>query len=343
MSAPSATCNRQWLLARRPRGAPSAEDVRFAESPLREPQAGEVLVRNLMLACEPAQLTWMSADSYVPAVAIGDVVRCLAAGEVVSSRDPLFQPGQLVQGWFGWQDYALARREGPFPIAPLRPGVPIAIALGLLGSTGLAAYFGLHEIGRPQPGETVLVSAAAGATGSVVGQLARLHGCRAVGIAGGPEKCRFLTEELGFDAAIDYKGENLMTRLRQTCPAGVDVYFDNVGGRTLDAALLHLALRGRVVLCGALASYAQAGGAPGPRNYLRLLRQRGRMEGFVVLDFMERAEPALARLEAWWREGALKQHVDLQHGLEQAPSALARLFRGQNRGKQLVELGAPGG
>jgi NADPH-dependent curcumin reductase CurA len=337
----SAVVNRQWLLARRPRGEPSAEDFRFAESALREPGEGEILVRNLMLACEPAQLTWMSGDSYVPAIALGDVVRSLAAGEVVISRDPHFQPGQLVQGWFGWQDYALARREGPFPIAPLRANVPLETALGLLGSTGLAAYFGLVEIGRPRAGETVLVSAAAGATGAIVGQLARLHGCRVVGIAGGPEKCRYLIDALGFDAAIDYKGENVMTRLRVTCPAGVDVYFDNVGGRILDAALLHLALHARVVLCGALAGYAEGGAAPGPRNYLRLLRQRARMEGFVVLDFMHRAEPALARLEALWREGKLREQVDLQHGLEQAPAALTRLFCGQNRGKQLVALAAP--
>jgi hypothetical protein len=334
--------NRQWLLARRPRGEPSSEDFRLAEAALREPEAGEVLVRNLMLACEPAQLTWMIGDSYVPAIALGEVVRCLAAGEVVSSRDPLFQAGQLVQGWFGWQDYALARREGPFPIAPLRPNVPLQTALGLLGTAGLAAYFGLFEIGQPRAGETVLVSAAAGATGAIVGQLARLHGCRVVGIAGGSEKCRYLTEQLGFDAAIDYKHENLMTRLRQSCPAGVDVYFDNVGGRTLDAALLHLALHGRVVLCGALSSYADSGAA-GPRNYMRLLRQRARMEGFVVLDFMDRAEAALARLEALWREGKLTEQVDLAHGLEQAPDALARLFRGQNHGKQLVKLGEPAG
>jgi NADPH-dependent curcumin reductase CurA len=336
--------NRQWLLQSRPKGAElRAEDFRFAEAPLPEPGEGELLVRNLMLSCEPAQLTWLMGDSYVPAVQVGEVVRSLAAAQVVRSRDPAFRAGQLLSGWFGWQDYALARRDGLYPITPLRENVPVENALSILGTTGLTAYFGLHEVGRPKAGETLLVSAAAGATGALVGQLGKLHGCRVVGIAGGPEKCRQLVEELGFDAAIDYKGENLMTRLRQTCANGVDIYFDNVGGRTLDAVLLYLALRGRVVLCGALASYGEGAAAQGPRNYLRLLRQRGRMEGFVVLDFMERAEQALGELEALWRGGKLKDRVDLQHGLEQAPAALARLFRGENRGKQLIKLADPSG
>lgn len=329
--------NRSWLLARRPKGEPCADDLSWSEQDVPEPAEGELLVRNLMLSCEPAQRSWMAGDSYVPAIAIGEVVRSLAAAEVVSSRTPLFQPGQLVQGWFGWQDYALASTSGPYPILPLRPAIPLTSNLATFGTAGLAAYFGLMEIGRPRAGETVLVSAAAGATGSLVAQLARLQGCRVIGIAGGADKCRYLREELGLDEAIDYKHENLLTRLRKSCPDGVDIYFDNVGGRTLDSALLYLALHGRVVLCGALSSYTEA--APeGPRNYLRLLRQRARMEGFVVLDYLSRAEQALSALEGYWHAGKLKERVDVVQGLEQAPAALARLFRGENQGKQLVEI-----
>jgi hypothetical protein len=270
-------------------------------------------------------------------------MRSIAVGEVVSSRDPRYRPGELVQGLFGWQDYAVTRDGGAFPILRVPPGVRVETAMSAVGITGLTAWFGLVEIGRARPGETVVVSAAAGATGSVVGQLAKIRGCRAIGIAGGEEKCRWLTGTLGLDAAIDYKSENVMTRLRQTCPRGIDVYFDNVGGRVLDAALAHLALRGRVVLCGAMSSYNDVAQAPGPKNYLRLLVQRGRMEGFIVMDYLTRAGEALPELERWWREGRLQDRVDVQHGLENAPAALARLFSGENRGKQLVRIAEPSG
>ncbi len=333
-----APINRQWLLARRPRGLVSAEDFRWVEAPVPDAQDGELIVRNLYLSCDPTQRGWMESQTYLPPVQIGEVMRSIAAGEVVSSRDPQFRSGDLVQGLFGWQDYAVARAGGTFPISRVTPGVPIETAMSILGNTGLTAYFGLLEIGRPRAGETVVVSAAAGATGSAVGQIARIHGCRAVGIAGGPEKCRYLTETLGFDAAIDYRSENVMTRLRQTCPSGIDVYFDNVGGRILDAALAHLALRGRVVLCGAVASYNDMAQAPGPRNYVKLLVERGRMEGFIVLDYLPRAAEAVPVLTRWWREGKLKDRVDVQHGLENAPMVLARLFSGENKGKQLLKI-----
>jgi NADPH-dependent curcumin reductase CurA len=271
-------------------------------------------------------------------VRIGEVMRSFAVAEVLTSLDPRFHPGQLVQGLFGWQDYCIARNDGLYPILPVPPGVPIETALSVLGNTGMTAYFGLLDVGRPRAGETVLVSAAAGATGSAVGQIARIQGCRAVGIAGGAEKCRVLTDEFGFDAAIDYKSENVMTRLRQTCPNGVDIYFDNVGGRILDAALMHLALRGRVVICGAMSGYTDMVAAPGPKNYLKLLIQRGRMEGFVVIDYLTRSDEALTALAGWLREGKLKDRVDVQQGLENAPTALGRLFRGENRGKQLLKV-----
>jgi NADPH-dependent curcumin reductase CurA len=333
-----APINRRWLLARRPEGIVSAEDFRWVEEPVGEPREGELVVRNLVLSCDPTQRGWMEAQTYLPPVPLGEVMRSIAVGEVVSSRDPRYRPGELVQGLLGWQDYATIRAGGPFPISRLPLGVPIETAMSALGNTGLTAYFGLLEIGRACAGETVVVSAAAGATGSVAGQIAKIQGCRAIGIAGGEEKCRLLTETLGFDAAIDYKSENVMTRLRQTCPRGIDVYFDNVGGRVLDAALAHLALRGRVVICGAMSSYNDVAQAPGPKNYLRLLVQRGRMEGFIVLDYLARAGEALPQLERWWREGKLVDRVDVQHGLENAPAALARLFAGENRGKQLLRI-----
>ncbi len=333
--------NRQWLLARRPRGAVTREDFEWSERPIPEPADGEILVRNLYVSCDPTQRGWMAADTYLPAVAIGEVMRAFAVGEVVESRAPRFSPGQLVQGLFGWQDYAIVSPGSPAAPAPLPPDVPIETAMSALGLTGITAYFGLLEVGRPQPGETVVVSGAAGATGSVVGQVARIKGCRAVGIAGGPEKCRYLVEQLGFDAAIDYRNEDLSQRLRETCPKGVDVFFDNVGGPALEAALERLAMRGRVVLCGAISSYNDAAPPRGPRNYLNLLVRRGRMEGFIILDFMKRAPEAVAALAQWMREGKLKDRVDVEHGLEKAPDALLRLFTGQNQGKQLVKIAEP--
>jgi NADPH-dependent curcumin reductase CurA len=330
--------NRQWLLARRPRGAISSEDFRWTESSIPEPREGEILVRNLCLSCDPTQRGWMSRDTYLPAVRIGEVMRSFAVGQVVASRDARFGEKQLVQGLFGWQDYAVARHDDSHPILPVPAGVSVETALSALGYTGMTAYFGLLEIGRPRPGETVVVSGAAGATGSVVGQIAKLVGCRAIGIAGGSAKCDMLTRDLGFDAAIDYKAENLATRLRETCPDGVHVYFDNVGGRTLDAALMRLARGGRVVLCGAISIYNDDGQAPGPRNYLQLLVQRGRMEGFIVLDYVQRAHEAMTALAGWMREGRLKDRVDVQHGLENAPGAVARLFNGENQGKQLLKI-----
>ena len=210
--------------------------------------------------------------------------------------------------------------------------------MSALGLTGMTAYFGLLEVGRPAPGETVVVSGAAGATGSVVGQIARIKGCRAIGIAGGPEKCRWLTDEAGFDGAIDYKSENVPARLKELCPKGIDIFFDNVGGDILDAALARLAMRGRVVLCGGIANYDPTEPAPGPKNYLNLVRQRGRMEGFIILDYLPRAHEAIGALAGWVQAGKIRHKVDVQHGLENAPAALRRLFDGHNDGKQLLRV-----
>jgi NADPH-dependent curcumin reductase len=333
--------NHQWLLVRRPQGLIRAADFRWNEGEIGEPAEGEILVRNLCLSCDPTQRGWMAGDTYWPAVKMGDVMRSFAVGEVIASNIAKYRIGDRVQGLFGWQEYCAAREDDLYPILPVPRGVSVESALSALGNTGMTAYFGLLDVGRPRPGETVVVSAAAGATGSVVGQIAKAKGCRAIGIAGGPDKCAWLTTELGFDAAIDYKSENVMTRLRQTCPDGIDIYFDNVGGRILDAALAHLALHGRVVVCGAMSSYNDVTGMTGPRNYLRLLVQRGRMEGFVVIDYLDRAPEAIAQLRQWLLEGKLKDRVDVQRGLENAPAVVARLFAGQNQGKQLLTIADP--
>ena len=330
--------NRQWRLAARPQGMVGDEHFRWMEEPAPEVTAdGQVLVRTLYLSCDPTQRGWMARDTYLPAVRIGEVMRSFGVGRVVESRHPDYREGQLVQGLLGWQDYALLDGDSA-RLSVVPEGVPIPIAMSALGITGLTAYFGLLEIGRPEAGETVVVSGAAGATGSVVGQIARLRGCRVVGIAGGPEKCRWLVDEARFDAAIDYRSEDVAARLGELCPGGIDIYFDNVGGEILDAALARLAFKGRVVLCGAIADYNRSELGPGPRNYLNLLLQRGRMEGFIILDFLERAGEAVAELGRWVEAGEIKVEVDIQEGLENAPRTLRRLFTGANRGKQLLKV-----
>jgi NADPH-dependent curcumin reductase CurA len=316
-------------------------DFTWAEEPVPTVGPGQVLVRNLYLSMDPTQRGWMSRDTYIPAMAVGDVVRSFGVGQVVGSRHDGFKQGDVVQGGVGWQDYLLTDGGGPLPIVRLPGGVDIPLAMSVLGLTGVTAYFGLLEVGRPKEGETVVVSGAAGATGSVVGQIAKIEGCRVVGIAGGPDKCGWLTGEAGFDAAIDYKGERVDRRLRELCPNGIDVFFDNVGGEVLDAALANLAMRGRVVICGAIAGYNEKVPPPGPRNYLSLLVQRGRMEGFIILDYMDRAGEAVAALSRWVREGKLRHREDIQEGLENAPATLRRLFEGKNRGKQLLRIAEP--
>jgi NADPH-dependent curcumin reductase CurA len=333
--------NRQWLLARRPEGLVSAEDFRLAETPAVEPSDGEALVRNLYLSIDPTQRGWMAGDTYLPAVKIGEVMRSFAVGQVVESRHPALRQGQIVQGLFGWQDYAIARPGSSSSPTPVPSGVPVETAMSVLGLTGITAYFGRLDVGRPKPGETVVVSGAAGATGAAAAQIAKIAGCRVIGIAGGPEKCRYLVDDLGLDGAVDYKSENLARRLRELCPSGIDVFFDNVGGPALDVVLLLLALRGRIVICGGISHYNDARPTSGPANYLALISKRGRMEGFLVLDYLSRSGEAVAALSGWIRDGKLKDRVDVLDGLENAPAALLRVFEGKNRGKQLVKLASP--
>jgi NADPH-dependent curcumin reductase CurA len=328
--------NRRWLLARRPEGALKDSDFSFVETEAPAPGEGEVLVRTQMLSCDPTQRALIAGDTYLPAVKIGEVVRSFGAGRVEASNSPSFKVGDIVLGLVGWQDYPAMKASGQLNKLP--PGTPLELAMGVLRMIGVTAYFGLLDVGRPVAGETVLVSGAAGATGSVVGQIAKIKGCRAIGIAGGSEKCRWLTDELGFDAAIDYKSEDVKARLKELCPKGVDIFFDNVGGPILDAALGRLAMRGRIVVCGGIAAYDAAEPPPGPKNYLNLVSKRGRMEGFLVFDYMPRAAEAIGALAGWVKEGKLKHRVDVQHGLENAPATLRRLFEGKNEGKQLLRV-----
>ena len=245
--------NRQWLLASRPVGMINESNFEYREAEVPSPGPGEMLVRNLYLSFDPAQRGWtLDRASYVPPVQIGEPMRAGAIGQVIESNHPDFSTGAIVQGTFGWQDYAVVGSGGPISPMPVPPGVPLTLPLGALGITGLTAYFGLLDLGEPKEGETVVISGAAGATGSVAGQIAKLQGCRVIGIAGGPKKCAWLTEQAGFDAAIDYKSENLDTRLRELCPSGVDVFFDNVGGSTLETVLGLIAQNARIVLCGGI-------------------------------------------------------------------------------------------
>jgi len=329
--------NRVFRLASRPVGMIKDSDFTFGEEPRPELTAdGQVLVRNLYLSVDPTQRGWLERDTYMPAIPIGDVVRSFGAGRVVASRDPGFVPGDLVSGLVGWQDYAVMSGAGM--LRKLPPGVPIPNALSIFGITGLTAYFGLLELGKPASGETVVVSGAAGATGMMVGQIAKIKGARVIGIAGGKDKCAYLTGELGFDAAIDYKSEDVAARLSELCPQGLHVFFDNVGGPILDAALANLAMRARVIICGAISMYNEMRAMEGPRNYLNLLVKRSRMEGFVLSDYLSRAGEAVQDLAAWFQAGRIKDRVDIVEGLENAPAALRRLFTGQNIGKQLVKI-----
>ncbi len=329
--------NRQWTLAKRPSGRLQTSDFNWVESPLPPCGPGEVLIRNLYLSCDPTQRGWLAYDTYLPAVKIGEVVRSVAAGKIIQSNHPDYTVGELVSGLLGWQDYSVIQ-PARGNLTRLPAGVPIPLAMGALGMTGLTAYIGLLDIGRPKEGETVLVSGAAGATGSVAGQIAKVKGCRAIGIAGGADKCKWVVEQGGFDACIDYKNEDVQRRIAELCPKGVDIYFDNVGGPILDAALLRLGRNGRVVLCGGISTYNATGRTEGIQNLNRLIVQRGRMEGFIILDHAARFGEALRDLSAWVAAGRVKNEVDIQVGLENAPETLNRLFDGKNLGKQLLKI-----
>lgn len=304
------------------------------------PGDGEALVRNLYLSLDPAMRGWMrEGDSYIEPVKLGEVMRGATVGEVLESKHPGYRPGDKVLGMLGWQDYAVVGHGDGAPRKLPDVPLPITAFLSVLGGTGLTAYFGLLDVGQPKEGDTVLVNAAAGAVGSVVGQIAKIHGCRAVGIAGSDEKCAWLTGELGFDAAINYKTQNLREALKETCPQKIDVFFDNVGGEQLDVTLAHIARGARVVICGAISTYNAEGALPpGPSNYIYLLLRRARMEGFIVFDYASRFGEGGEQLGRWVSEGKLRYREHVVDGLENAPSAIHMLFDGRNRGKLIVKI-----
>jgi hypothetical protein len=319
----------------------SPSDFELVETPVPALSEGEYLVRNLYISFDPTMRGWMEdRESYMPPVALGEVMRCSTVSQVVESNNPSYAPGDILTGLFGMQEWAVGG-HGFMHGTPVAEGIPLTWPLGVMGLTGMTAYFGLLELGKPQPGETVLVSGAAGATGSVAAQIAKLKGCRVVGIAGGPEKCAWLVNEAGLDAAIDYKSENVQERIRELCPDGVNVYFDNVAGPVLDAALANLALRARVVMCGGISGYSEEESPPGPRNLMNVIIQRARMEGFIIIDYVSRFPEAAAELQQWIREGKIVHQEDVQKGIENAPETFLRLFRGQNLGKQLLKLADP--
>jgi NADPH-dependent curcumin reductase CurA len=330
--------NAQCRLAARPVGLPKPTDWSYVEEPAQEPGDGEIRVQMEYLSLDPAMRSWMNAGrSYVPPVDVGEVMRAAGIGRVIDSNHPDHEVGESVYGVFGVQRYAVSDGRGVTRVDTTL--APAPVHLGVLGLSGLTAYFGLLDIGRPEPGQTVVVSGAAGSVGSVVGQIARIEGCRAVGIAGGPEKCRWLVDELGFDAAVDYKAGDLRAQLKAAAPDRVDVFFDNVGGEVLDAVLPRLARGARVVISGSISQYNATEAPRGPANYMQLLVMRASMTGFVIFDFAARFAEGSAQLAEWLRSGELRSREDVVDAdVGDFPDVLLRLFRGENTGKLVMRL-----
>jgi NADPH-dependent curcumin reductase CurA len=336
--------NRQWRIARRPVGMARESDFEWRNEPVPAPGPGQVLVRNQYLAIDPTSRVWMrQEDTDLPAQALGSVVRGFTIGIVEQSRNSAFAEGDVVTGALGWQDYAVTDGASDFLIPVPRDAANSPVMhLGLLGHVGVTAYFGLLEVGKPKGGETLVVSSAAGAVGSLVGQIGRLYGCRVVGIAGTDEKCRWIVDQLGFDAAINYKSEPVYKRLREYCPRGIDIYFDNVGGAILEDVLNLLNSRARIVVCGMLALYNDVGGSlalpAGPNNLLNLMAKRARMEGFLGLEYRDRAAEAIDSILAWHEAGKIHYRLNIIEGLRNAPQAMTRVFDGSNSGRLVVKI-----
>jgi NADPH-dependent curcumin reductase CurA len=328
--------NKQILVKELPQGQLQEKHFEMHEAAQPEPAPGEVLTRTVLLSLDPANRAWMQGATYRAPVLPGEVMSGYALAEVVESKDPRFQAGQIVECENGWQEYACQPADA---LIPVQPRTALPHHLSVLGLTGLTAYFGLLDIGQPRPGETVLVSAAAGATGSVAGQIARIAGCRVVGIAGSDEKCAWLTDELGFHASINYKTQKVSRAIKETCPAGVDVFFDNTGGDILDATLFRMNQGGRVVCCGAVSQYDTDNPAPGPRGVPGLIiTKRLRMEGFIVMDYFHQRKAAEEKLATWLEAGNLVAREDILEGLERAPQGLIGLLGGENIGKRMVRV-----
>ena len=333
----TAETNRQFLLAKRPVGAATRDTFTYQHTPVAHPQDGQIVVKNEYLSLDPAMRGWMNeGKSYIPPVGLGEVMRALGVGKVIASKHPKFAVGDYVNGALGVQDYFVGEPRGFYKVDPTL--APLPVYLSALGMTGMTAYFALLEVGAPKAGDTVVISGAAGAVGSIAGQIAKLKGCRVVGIAGGKQKCQFLIDELGFDGAIDYKHEDVIAGLKRECPKGVDVYFDNVGGDILDAVLSRLNFKARVIICGAISQYNNKEAVKGPANYLSLLVNRAKMEGFVVMDYADRYAVAGQEMAGWLAKGQLKSKEDIVDGLETFPETLMTLFSGENFGKLILKV-----
>ena len=344
MAELSSLTNRQFRLAARPIGTAKASDWQLTREAVSAPGLGAVLVKVLYLSLDPAMRGWMNeGKSYIAPVGIGEVMRAGAVGTVVASNNPAFAVGDHVSGVFGVQEYCVVEEKALARAALAKIDLSMGTLpqwLNALGMPGMTAYFGLLETGQPKAGETVVVSGAAGAVGQTVGQIAKISRCRVVGVAGGPDKCDFVVRELGFDACIDYKAGNLRDGLKQHCPTGVDVYFDNVGGEILDTVLTRINRGARIVICGAISQYNNTAPVKGPANYLSLLVNRARMEGIVVFDWVDRFSEGVQAISGWMREGKFKSREDVVEGIEKFPDALNSLFSGGNFGKLVLKVGA---
>ena len=331
------TMNKQWRLKERPVGAPSSQTWDYTESKLPTITDGQLLIKIEYISMDPAMRGWLNdAKSYIEPVQIGDVMRAGTVGEVIESKHEKFAVGDYVVGHNGVQSYAVSDGTGLYKVDPNL--APLSYYLGVLGMPGMTGYFGLLKTGAPKAGETVVVSGAAGAVGGLVGQIAKLKGCRVVGIAGGPDKCKFLVDELGFDAAIDYKNEDVKKGLKQACPNGVDVFFDNVGGDILNDVLTQINLRARIVICGAISQYNNTTAVKGPSNYLSLLVNRARMEGIVVFDNIKEYPTAMQDIAGWIQSGDIKVKDHIVEGIETFPDTLMMLFKGENFGKLVLKV-----
>ena len=330
--------NKQVILEKRPIGMPDADTWKLMSNPIPELKEGEVLIENHYISLDPAMRGWMNdSKSYIPPVQLGEVMRAGSIGKVIKSNNhPKYKVGDVLTGWGGVQQYSATNGDNYYPVDTNLAPMPTYI--GTLGMPGMTAYFGILEVGKIKKGDIVLVSGAAGAVGSIVGQIAKIKGCRVVGIAGGPKKCKYLTEELGFDGAIDYKNENIHKALKEHCPKGLDVYFDNVGGEILDAALTRLRMHARVVICGAISQYNNMTAIKGPSNYLSLLVNRATMQGMVVMDYAKDYGTAAQNMGGWMMQGKLKSREDIYEGIENFHDTFQRLFTGEKNGKLVLKV-----
>lgn len=328
--------NRRWLLRQRPEGDLRDGDMELVDAPVPTPGDGEILVRNVYLMVAPTNRVWMSdIDQYMPPVGLGESMRGMTMGVVVESGHPGFQPGDVVEGPMAWEEYSIARQARK---VPLQHGLPLQAFASVLGSSGLTAYFGLTDVARPKAGETLVVSAAAGGVGSTAAQLGRILGLRVVGIAGGERKCRFVLDEFGIEACVDYKRGHVLEDLRAACPQGIDVGFENVGGEGMDAVLALMNVHARIAVCGMISTYNATGDWWSPKMFRNVIMKRARIEGFLIADYIPRFAEGVAQLAQWVKDGELKYHVDIVEGIERAPEGFARLFSGANLGKQLVRI-----